>query len=210
MRAQLRTGGRSRAAGRRTRLLAFAVGVCAAAAGCGPFDANRGAAEAHALDARTGTPPFPASGSRAPDFELAPLLLDAPWVGTDSVRLSDLRGRWVYLDVFGSWCLPCRERHPEMLRVADALRAQGAEVVGLLLEDRPETAARWLVEHGAGYPFLVVDDRTARTWGLTGAPMGFLISPEGRVERACHGCAHGEHAIEGLPAEVRRLRKGRS
>ncbi len=209
MRAPRRAAGRSRAPGRRTSLLLLAAAVGVAAAGCGPFEGDRGAAHAQAVGGRAGAPPFPARGSRAPDFLLPPLLLDAPWVGTDSVRLSDLRGRWVYLDVFGSWCLPCRQRHPEMLRVAHELRAQGAEVLGLLLEDRPETAARWLAEHGAGYPFLVLDDRTARSWGLTGAPMGFLISPEGRVERACHGCSHGEHAIEGLPAEVRRLR-GRS
>jgi len=186
----------------------LALSACAGDGGATPGE--RGSvgllADEAAPEAVATTAHFPAPGSRPPDFHLPELLLEAPWVGDDSLRLSDLRGRYVYLDVFGSWCLPCRQRHPEMLRVAAALEAEGAQVVGLLLEDRPETAARWLAEHGATYPFLVVDDRTARAWGLTGAPMGFLTSPEGRVVRACHGCAHGEHAIEGLPAEVARLR----
>lgn len=185
---------------RRARTVALGVGAAllAMASACSDEPA------AHTHEAL----PFPASGSQPPELHLAELLMEHPWVGTDSVRLADLRGTWVYLDVFGSWCLPCRERHPEMLRVAEELEADGARVIGLLLEDRPETAARWLREHGSTYPFLVVDPATARTWGLIGAPMGFLISPAGRVVRACQGCAYGEHAIEGLPQELRRLGSG--
>jgi thiol-disulfide isomerase/thioredoxin len=189
------------------RARAIVLGACActavvlAAAACRSEPAAAPADEA----AR-----FPAPGSQPPELHLPELIMEHPWVGPDSVLLADLRGTWVYLDVFGSWCLPCRERHPEMLRVAEELRADGAHVIGILLEDRPETAARWLREHGSTYRFLVVDGRTARSWGLTGAPMGFLISPEGTVVRACQGCARGQHAIEGLPEELRRLRRGRS
>jgi thiol-disulfide isomerase/thioredoxin len=120
------------------------------------------------------------------------------------VRLSDFSGRWVYLDVFGSWCPPCRSKYPEMIEIAREMGAAGAAVVGLLLEDRPASAAQWLDANGGlAYPFLVLDDETSRAWGMTGAPMGFLISPDGRVERLCYGCARGPGSVDELPDEVR-------
>lgn len=147
---------------------------------------------------------FPAPGSVARDFALPVLLSEEPWIGADTVRLSDYAGRWVYLDVFGSWCLPCRTKYPKTIEVARELEAEGAAVVGLLLEDRPATAAAWIEENGGfTYPFLVLDHETASEWQMTGAPMGFLVSPDGRIERRCYGCARGADAIERLPDRIR-------
>ena len=57
-----------------------------------------------------GIVPFPQVGSRALDFTLPVLHAEAPHIRSDSVTLSDLQGRWVYLDVFGTWCAPCRAK----------------------------------------------------------------------------------------------------
>lgn len=154
--------------------------------------------------ADAGSAPFPALGSEARDFALPALQRDAPFVGADTVRLSDFAGRYVYLDVFGTWCIPCQQKYPDMFDIADDLEDMGAAIVGLLLADTPEAAAEYFAENGGqAYPFLVLDDETAREWGLTGAPMGFLISPEGRIERQCFGCARGSSRIETVPAAVR-------
>lgn len=156
--------------------------------------AGKGWPTAHA------TARFPAPGSLVRDFALPRLRDQAPWTGSDTLRLSDHAGRWIYLDVFGSWCPPCRTKYPEMTEVARKMEAKGAVVIGLLLEDDPETAARWLEANGGmAYPFAVLDDETTRAWQLSGAPMGFLISPEGRIERKCYGCSRGADAVELLP-----------
>ncbi|MDX1645844.1 MAG: TlpA disulfide reductase family protein [Longimicrobiales bacterium] len=148
--------------------------------------------------------PFPEQGSLARDFVLPRLETEAPWMGPDRVRLSDYAGRWVYLDVFGSWCLPCRRKYPKMRAIAREMEREGAVMLGLLFEDDPETAARWLSANGGmPYPFAVLDEETARAWQLTGAPMGFLISPEGRIVKVCYGCSRGRDAVELLPELVR-------
>lgn len=149
-------------------------------------------------------PAFPQPGSIPPGFALPVLESEAPWVGSDTLRLSDFLGRWVYLDVFGSWCPPCRRKQPKMLEIASELEERGAIVLGLLMGDRPQAAAEWLQANGGmAYPYLVLDDETERTWGMTGAPMGFLISPQGRVERLCFGCSGGPDGVETLPDAVR-------
>jgi len=158
-----------------------------------------------------GIVPFPNVGSQARDFTLPLLASGEPWIAGDRVTLSDLRGRYVYLDVFGTWCEPCREKYPEMREVAREVQAAGGAVIGLLLEDRPADAAAWFSAHGGtAYPFAILDDETARAWRLVGAPMGFLLDPDGRIVRKCAGCATEEHRVEGLPREIRRLARASS
>ena len=157
---------------------------------------------------------FPSPGSEAPDLALPYLHREAPFVRGDSLRLTELAGRYVYLDVFGSWCLPCRQKYPEMTEIARELEEMGAVMLGVLYEDRPEDAAAFFAANGGqAYPFVVADDETARQWALTGAPMGFLVSPEGRIERMCLGCERGSARVETLPEAgreglARRYRNG--
>jgi thiol-disulfide isomerase/thioredoxin len=188
---------------RRWGLAVAAVALLAAAvAGV----TNRASVVASSVHAGPGIVPFPNVGSTARDFTLPVLRLDEPFTGPDSVTLSDLRGRYVYLDVFGSWCGPCQQKYPAMRDVARAVERQGGMILGLLLEDRPPDAAAWFRDNGGlSYPFLVLDDETTRAWRMAGAPMGFLISPEGRIIRKCAGCAMEGHLVEDLPREIRRL-----
>jgi thiol-disulfide isomerase/thioredoxin len=151
--------------------------------------------------------PFPQTGSVAEDFALTVLDLSDPSSLADTLRLSNFRGQWVYLDVFGSWCLPCQQKYPTMRLISEAVQAENGMVLGLLLEDRPADAAAWLsAQEPPTHPFLVLDDETAGAWQLDGAPMGYLIDPEGTIVRRCYGCNRGDDAVEGLVAEIRARR----
>jgi thiol-disulfide isomerase/thioredoxin len=150
-----------------------------------------------------GIVPFPQVGSVARDFTLPLLHPNRPWVRSDSLTLSDLRGRWVYLDVFGTWCGPCQAKYPVMDEVAEEVESAGGTVIGLLLNDRPEAAAAWFASQGGmSYPFLVLDEETTRRWQIRGAPMGFLVSPDGHIARRCFGCAEEGDRIEKLAATI--------
>jgi cytochrome c biogenesis protein CcmG, thiol:disulfide interchange protein DsbE len=99
--------------------------------------------------------------------------------------LVEHRGKVVILNVFGSWCPPCREEHPLLIEMARAPGVTSGKIVmaGLNYKDDPENARRFL---GAlGNPFAVVGaDRTGRAaieWGVYGAPETFVVGPDGTI-----------------------------
>ena len=186
---------------------AVAVAACAAVVFAYAL-AQRGPAELEVQGLPLSAAEFPLVGSYAQDFAL-PVFAPASANLVDSVRLSDFAGRWVYLDVFGSWCPPCRAKYPEMQQVAAELQEEGAAVIGLLLAEQPEAALDFFDEARMPvYPFAVLDEHTAARWVITGAPMGILVSPEGRIERRCLGCSSEAERIGTLPEFVRARMRG--
>ena len=99
---------------------------------------------------------------------------------------ADLReGRVTILNVFASWCAPCRVEHPFLVEMAahEAVRAGKVQIMGLNYKDEPENARRFL---GAlGNPYVAVGtDRTGRSsieWGVYGVPETFLVGKDGTI-----------------------------
>lgn len=94
-------------------------------------------------------------------------------------------GRVTIVNVFASWCAPCRVEHPFLVALADSppVKAGRVAVVGINYKDEAENARRFL---GAlGNPFSAVGtDMTGRAaieWGVYGVPETFLIGPDGRI-----------------------------
>ena len=102
-------------------------------------------------------PPMP--GDRVPDTDLEVIDPTAsPWSAGDRVALSDLEGRPVLIDFWASWCPPCLEQHAHVTEVAERYGSRIA-VLGILVDDSPENALRWMEEQGAAYPTaLELDD----------------------------------------------------
>lgn len=122
-------------------------------------------------------------------------LADSPLLGTPApeiagtsiaggaVRLSNLRGKYVVVNFFASWCEPCREEHPELeeFRRSHLPRAD-AEVVAVIFNDTEANAREFFTDLGGEWP--VVDDpggRVALAYGVRGPPESFVIGPDGRV-----------------------------
>src|SRR5690606_13243392 len=93
---------------------------------------------------------------------------------------AELRGAPYVLNVWGSWCVACREEHPVLTRFAETRRVR---VVGYNWKDEPEDALRWLEQFGN--PFFVVladyEGRYVLDWGVAGAPETFLVDGAGVV-----------------------------
>ena len=97
--------------------------------------------------------------------------------------LGDLRGRWVVVNFFATWCVPCRTEHPELIRFAEAHRQAGdASVFAVVYSDSPSAVRDYRAEHGGDWPMLTdPDGRIALDFGVRGIPESFLVSPEGFV-----------------------------
>lgn len=132
-------------------------------------------------------PVFPDSGSVMPPFEL--MALGAP-EGDAPVRLTDFHGRYVLLDYWATYCVPCVAKYPDMARLAREFSGRGIEVRGILYNQYPEVATRWFERHGGmGYPLLVDPGSVvAHSHQVIGLPRTFLVGPDGRLVWSCLGC----------------------
>jgi cytochrome c biogenesis protein CcmG, thiol:disulfide interchange protein DsbE len=98
-------------------------------------------------------------------------------------NLSGLTGRWVLVNFFATWCVPCRLEHPELVRFAARHRALGdAEVVGVIYDDSSAAVRAFRAKEGGDWP-MVADPkgRIALDFGVAGVPESYLISPDGVV-----------------------------
>jgi len=112
----------------------------------------------------------------------------APAVDGDTVdgghaRLSDLRGRWVVVNFFATWCVPCRQEHDDLVRFSEAHQASGdASILAVVYSDAAQAVKEFRDREGGTWP-MVVDPkgRIALDYGVSGVPESFLISPDGVV-----------------------------
>jgi len=139
-------------------------------------------------------------GDRLPDSELEVLeSTGSAWSPGDRLSLSDLRGKPVLVDFWASWCLPCREQHRHVTEVAERYGDRIA-VLGILVDDTPGNALRWLEEQGATYPTVreeapVLED--AFWIPATGLPHVALLDADRRLVWHQLGAS-----AKGVPANV--------
>lgn len=115
-------------------------------------------------------------GEPAPQTPLPPL----EGSGLPGFEPSQFSGKVTLVNVWASWCAPCRQEHPLLMRLAQDERI---EIAGLNYKDRPENARRFLGELGNPYSAVGVDGsgRVAIEWGVYGVPETFLVGPDGRI-----------------------------
>src|SRR5918912_797416 len=121
-------------------------------------------------------PPLEASEvALAPEIELKDLK-GAP------IRLSDLKGRVVFLNFWATWCVPCRTEIPEINAMYHDLEPQGLTVVGASWDDSVAQIQRFQQEIKVDYPILLdaqsVGDRFG---GIQSYPTTFIIDRQGRI-----------------------------
>jgi cytochrome c biogenesis protein CcmG/thiol:disulfide interchange protein DsbE len=122
-------------------------------------------------------------GSQPKDFELPRLeLAAAGGAPKKALKLSDLAGKAVLLDFWASWCGPCREQAPIVDRVSQELSGRGLVALGIVTDDEPDAARRFLAEHPVRYPSVVDEQRdAARAFGVQGLPTLVALDRSGRV-----------------------------
>ncbi len=122
-------------------------------------------------DIRSGT-----VGKPAPAFALARL------DGAGELALSQYAGKVVVVNFFASWCLPCKQENPALVRVYERYRGSDVVIVGILYQDSLDSGRAYVRDMGVVWP-TVVDDagRVALSYGVFGIPETFFIGPDGII-----------------------------
>jgi cytochrome c biogenesis protein CcmG/thiol:disulfide interchange protein DsbE len=120
--------------------------------------------------------------------------------------LEDLRGRWVLVNFFATWCPPCLVEHPELVRFHEAHADSGeVEVVSVAFQDSATEIEAFFEEQGGDWPVLPEGvSGAAVSWGVHALPESFLVSPQGVVVHKFTGGVTYE-ALESVLAQARGL-----
>lgn len=119
--------------------------------------------------------PSTMTGKPAPDFSLT--LFDGR-----SVRLSDFRGKVVFLNFWASWCPPCRAEAGLLEKAWRQYKDQGVIFLGIDIQDTEEAARTFIREFGITYPNgRDPNNRIAIDYGVYGIPETFFIDKDGRI-----------------------------
>jgi peroxiredoxin len=142
--------------------------------------------------------PSPREGFLAPDFTLD--LLDG-----GQVTLSDLRGKGVVINLWASWCPPCRAEMPAIQRVFESSQDRGLVVVAVntTFQDSERAAQAFVQEFGLTFP--VALDRTgvvSRSYQLRALPSTFFVDREGIIRKVIIGGPMGEATIQTTVEEI--------
>jgi cytochrome c biogenesis protein CcmG, thiol:disulfide interchange protein DsbE len=130
-------------------------------------------------------PSFEASVGKSPlDGHRAPPIAGRTIDG-GHFSLASLKGRWVYVNFFSGWCVPCQVEAPELISFAyeQSKHPDGAVLVSVLFNDTVDSAkANIVVPYGVTTPSVIdPGGAIANAYGVTSPPTTFLINPEGVV-----------------------------
>ena len=121
-------------------------------------------------------------GAVAPDFELP---------GTNAtVKLSQYRGKVLYLDFWASWCGPCKQSFPWMNAMQAKYGAQGLQVLAINVDAKRDDARKFLLSSPAAFELAYdAQGHTPRLYGVKTMPSSYVIDRAGKVVAVHRGFA---------------------
>lgn len=125
----------------------------------------------------------PADGGEESSLAIPAAVVDFATLDGDTASLADYRGRVVLLNLWGTWCPPCRREIPDLVELQERIEPRGATVVGLAVDSGSPAEIREFAErYGINYPIWRSDGgRVIRHYRARGYPTTLLIDGDGVI-----------------------------
>jgi thiol-disulfide isomerase/thioredoxin len=157
--------------------------------------ASKAATARRAPPSRSADRRFISGDVEAPDFTLTGL-------DGNTYSLHDLRGHYVLLDFWATWCGPCRMEMPRLDRLQKEYAGRGLEIVGVNAGESPDRVRRFIQQNGYSYTILLdPQDQASRLYDAEYIPTLVVVDPNGDVRFYDSG-AYSERALRAVLARV--------
>jgi thiol-disulfide isomerase/thioredoxin len=130
-------------------------------------------------------------GSKAPNFRTSALN------GSGVKSLADYKGQVVLLNVWATWCAPCRVEMPSIEHLYQELGPQGLKVVAISIDEAgPDVVREFVRERGLSFEILLNPSRTIeRIYQTTGVPESFVLNRDGVIVKKVIGATEWDSAV---------------
>ena len=133
----------------------------------------------------------------APDFKLPSL------DGSGDINLHQYRGDVVYLSFWASWCEPCRQEMPYLVRLWQAERERGFQVIGVNVDEDVEAARRFAEQYQLPFPLARDGDKAvSKRYRVPGFPTHYLLDRRGRIRFSAVGFNEDDMVAVGREVET--------
>ena len=121
-------------------------------------------------------------GEAVPSAELEFLAPEGSGFAGQTTSVDDYRGQWVLLNVWASWCGPCKDESPDLVDFQDENSGADFTVLGIQTQDGTDDGLQFVEEFGLNYPSIRDGSGDyADDLGASGVPETILVDPEGNV-----------------------------
>ncbi|GEM_PF-4850455 len=113
-------------------------------------------------------------GSMAPDFKLTAL-------DGKKISLDDFKGKYVFIDFWGTWCAPCKAEIPHIIKLRNEIPKEDLVILGVACRDQEDNVKKYIEENGLNYLNAMANINIEAEYGVSSYPSTFLLNPEGKI-----------------------------